>query len=84
MVGLELKDLFLDEEIPYIKIIGKGKYREIEARDVLLTNDAKESLIEWLEARSKVEELEGIGALFITKKLKRMTESDVTKLEVSL
>ena len=80
LVGLELKDLFLDEEIPYIKIVGKGKYREIEARDVLLTNDAKESLIKWLEERSKVEGLEGIGALFITKKLKRMTESDVRRL----
>ena len=80
LVGLELKDLFLDEEIPYIKIVGKGKYREIEARDVLLTNDAKESLIEWLEERNKVEGLEGISALFITKKLKRMTESDVRRL----
>ena len=80
LVGLELKDLFLEEEIPYIKIVGKGKYREMEARDVLLTNDAKESIIEWLEERSKVERLEGINALFITKKLKRMTESDVRRL----
>ena len=80
LVGLELKDLFLDEEIPYIKIVGKGKYREIEARDVLLTNDAKESLIEWLVERNSIEGSDVLNAVFITKKLKRMTESDVRRL----
>lgn len=80
LVGLELKDLFLDEEIPYIKIVGKGKYREIEARDVLLTNDAKESLVEWLEKRNNIEGVNNLNAVFITKKLKRMTESDVRRL----
>ena len=85
LVGLELKDLFLDEEIPYIKIVGKGKYREIEARDVLLTNDAKESLIEWLQERKNLEGSDNLNAVFITKKLKRMTESDVRKLfDISL
>lgn len=80
LVGLELKDLFLDEEIPYIKIVGKGKYHEMEARDVLLTNDAKEAVVEWLNKRSEITGIEGIKAVFITKKLKRMTESDVRKM----
>ena len=80
LVGLELKDLFLDEEIPYVKIVGKGKYREIEARDVLLTNDAKVAFEEWLEERGKLESVGNLNAVFITKKLKRMTESDVRKL----
>ena len=80
LVGLELKDLFLDEDIPYIKIVGKGKYREIEARDVLLTNDAKVALEEWLEERGKLEGAGNLNAVFITKKIKRMTESDVRKL----
>ena len=80
LVGLELKDLFLDEDIPYIKIVGKGKYREIEARDVLLTNDAKVALEEWLEERGKLEGAGDLNAVFITKKIKRMTESDVRKL----
>ena len=80
LVGLELKDLFLDEEIPYIKIVGKGKYREIEARDVLLTNEAKESLENWLIYRDKIEDASNLKAVFITKKSKRMTESDVRRL----
>ena len=80
LVGLELKDLFLDEEIPYIKIVGKGKYREIEARDVLLTNEAKESLENWLIYRDKVEDVEKLKSVFVTKKSKRMTESDVRRL----
>lgn len=80
LVGLELKNLFLNKEIPYITIVGKGKYREIEARDVLLTNDAKEALIEWLEERNKVNGVENLNAVFITKKVKRMTESDVRRL----
>ena len=80
LVGLELKDLFLDEEIPYIKIVSKGKYREIEARDVLLTNDAKEALIEWLEERQNISGIEDTNAVFVTKKCKRMLESEIGKM----
>lgn len=80
LVGLELKDLFLDEEIPYIKIVGKGKYREIEARDVLLTNDAKEALIEWLKERQNISGIDGTNAIFVTKKCKRMLESEIGKM----
>ena len=80
LVGLELKDLFLEEEIPYIKIVSKGKYREIEARDVLLTNEAKESIKKWMIYRNKIEGIDTLDAVFITKKSKRMTESDVRRL----
>lgn len=80
LVGLELSDLFLDEDIPYIKIVGKGKYREIEARDVLLTNDAKEALTQWIRYRNKVDENENTHAVFITKKGKRMGESEVRNM----
>ena len=80
LVGLELKDLFLDEEIPYIKIVGKGKYREIEARDVLLTNDAKVALKEWLEERQNISGIDSTHAVFITKKCKRMLESEIGKM----
>ena len=80
LVGLELKDLFLDEEIPYIKIVGKGKYREIEARDVLLTNHAKEALVEWLEERQNISGIDDTHAVFVTKKCKRMLESEIGKM----
>ena len=80
LVGLELKDLFLNEDIPYVKTVRKGKYREMEARNVFLTNDAKEAIVEWLEVRNEFEGVENLNALFITKKLKRMRESDVMKM----
>ena len=80
LVGLDMDNLFLDEEVPYIRVIGKGVYREIEARTVYLTNSAKESLVEWLEERSKLDGVDEMKEVFITKKLKRMTESDVRKL----
>ena len=78
--GLDLGELFLDDDVPYIKVIGKGTYREIEARTVYLTNSAWESLEEWLEERSKLDGVDEMKEVFITKKLKRMTESDVRKL----
>ena len=77
LVGLDMRDLFLSEEVPYIRVIGKGTYREIEARNVYLTNSAKCALEEWIEERSKAEGIDGINAVFITKNVKRMTESDV-------
>ena len=80
LVGLDMSNLFLNEEVPYIRVIGKGVYREIEARTVYLTNSAKESLVEWLEERSKLDGVDGMEEVFITKKLKRMTESDVRRL----
>ena len=80
LVGLDIDNLFLNEEIPYIRVIGKGTYREIEARTVYLTNSAKESLVEWLEERSKLDGVDRMEEVFITKKLKRMTESEVAKM----
>lgn len=80
LVGLDMGNLFLNEEVPYICVIGKGVYREIEARTVYLTNSAKEALVEWLEERSKLDGVDGMEEVFITKKLKRMTESEVAKM----
>lgn len=80
LVGLDMDDLFLDEEIPFVKIVGKGVYRKMEAKDVFLTNKAKCGLIRWLEVRNDILEVENISAVFLTKKNKRMTESDVKKM----
>ncbi|MBD5103371.1 MAG: tyrosine-type recombinase/integrase [Ruminococcaceae bacterium] len=51
LAGLDLSNLYLDEDIPYIKVIGKGKYREIEGRTVYLTRKAVIHIKEWLEVR---------------------------------
>ena len=78
--GLDMNHLFLDEEMPYIKIIGKGKYREKEARIVYLTKDATDAMKEWLEKRNSVNGIESVDAVFITKTHKRLSESGIKSL----
>lgn len=80
LAGLDMDDLFLDEEMPYIKILGKGKYREQESRTVYLTNDATEAMKEWLEKRNSVNGIENVNAVFITKTQKRLSESEIRSL----
>ena len=80
LTGLDMDDLFLDEEIPYITIVGKGIYRQMESRKVLLTNEAKESIKEWLGEREKIEGIENIQAVFITQKKKRLSESEIRSI----
>ena len=80
LAGLDMNDLFLGEEMPYIKILGKGKYREQEARIVYLTNDATEAMKEWLEKRNGVNGIENVNAVFITKTQKRLSESEIRSL----
>ena len=77
LAGLDISDIFLDEEMPYIKIIGKGKYREIEARQVFLTGDATEAIKEWLEYRNGLENIISENALFLNKNGKRLTEDNI-------
>lgn len=80
LVGLELNDLFLDEDIPYVKIVGKGKYREIESRTVYLTNEATLSVKRWLEVRERFVQGKDDDAVFITKTGKRLKEDEVGKM----
>lgn len=80
LVGLDINDLFLYEEVPYVKVIGKGVYRTLEARTVYLTGRAREHLIDWLNEREKIDKVSELEAVFITKKLKRMTENEIIKM----
>lgn len=80
LVGLELNDLFLDEDIPYVKIVGKGKYREIESRIVYLTNEAMLSVKRWLEVRERFVQGKDDDAVFITKTGKRLKEDEIRKM----
>ena len=77
LAGLEMSDLYLDEEMPYIKIIGKGKYRTQEARIVYLTGDATNAIKEWLEFRNSAENIVDYNAVFLNKNGKRFTEDNV-------
>ena len=80
LVGLDLDDLFLNEDIPYIRIIGKGMYHENESRDVKITKSAADSVKEWLEIRNEFEELQDVQAVFVTKKGRRILESEIRSL----
>ena len=80
LAGLDLSDLFLDADMPYIKIIGKGKYREQEARMVYLTGDAAKAIKEWLEYRSYLEKIlyfYDTEAVFLNKNGKRLNEENI-------
>lgn len=77
LAGLDISDVFLNEDMPYIKIIGKGKYREIEARQVFLTGDVTDAIVEWIEYRKVLDNIFDENALFLNKNGKRLTEDNI-------
>jgi site-specific recombinase XerC len=79
LAGLNMNDLYLDEEIPFLKTVGKGKYREMEARRVYLTKSAVDSLKDWLNYRNEISGIIDKDAIFITKDGTRMTEISIDR-----
>ena len=77
LAGLDLSDLHLDEDMPYITILGKGKYREAESRIVYLTNGSCKALKSWLEYRSTLDNVNDENAVFINKNGSRTTEDNI-------
>lgn len=78
LAGLDISDLYLDEENPYIKVVGKGSIREQESRIVFLSEEETvKSIQHWLDIRSKTENIVDINALFINRNGKRMVESNI-------
>ena len=80
LAGLDLSDLHLDEEIPYITILGKGMYREMQNRTVYLSGSALKALIEWLEYRLTVDNIIDTEAVFINKNGTRTTEKNIKQI----
>ncbi len=77
LAGLDLADLYLEEDIPYIKIIGKGKYRIQEARMIYLTGDAARAIKEWLKYRNSLDDIGDVSAVFANKNGKRLNEDNI-------
>ena len=75
---LDVKDVHLDEDMPYISVIGKGQYREIEKKDVFLTDSAVKKLNEWINVRVTIHAND--EALFLTKDGTRTTEDAIKSL----
>ncbi len=80
VVGLNLEDLSLQGASPYVYILGKGEYKQRQVRTVFLTGSATEALLRWLEIRAKIEGIEKVNAVFVTKNLERVTEDGVQKM----
>ena len=75
--GLDLDDVYLDEDIPYINVLGKGHYREMEKQPVFLTESTSRYLKEWLEFRKTVDNIVDVDALFVNRKGKRFNEAGI-------
>ena len=80
LAGLDLSDLHLDEEMPYITILGKGVYREMQNRTVYLSRSALKALNEWLEYRNTLDNIVDTEAVFINKNGTRTTERNIKQI----
>ena len=80
LAGLDLTDLHLDEEMPYITILGKGVYREMQNRTVYLSGSALKALKEWLEYRNTLDNIVDTEAVFINKNGTRTTERNIKQI----
>lgn len=80
LAGLDLSDLHLDEEMPYITILGKGVYREMQNRTVYLSGSALKAIREWLEYRSTLDNIVDTEAVFINKNGTRTTERNIKQI----
>ena len=80
LTGLDLSDLYLEDEHPYIMVMGKGIYYKEDAEKVLVSKDAKAAILEWLEIRKGVENIVDEKAVFINKNGKRLSEENIQDL----
>ena len=80
LAGLDLSDLHLGEEMPYVTILGKGVYRETQNRTVYLSRSALKALREWLEYRSSLNNIVDTEAVFINKNGTRTTEKNIKQI----
>lgn len=77
LAGLDLSDLHLHNENPYILVMGKGVYYKQDAEPVLVSKDAKCAFEEWMLIRNTVENIVDIQAVFLNKNGKRLSEDNI-------
>lgn len=77
LAGLNLSDLHLECDHPYITVMGKGVYYEEDADSVLVSKDAKLSIEEWLNIREAVDDIIDKNAVFLNKNGKRLNEDNI-------
>ncbi|WP_180272667.1 site-specific integrase [Konateibacter massiliensis] len=82
LAGLDIDNLFLEEEHPYILVISKGTYDYSDnGKDIVyLTKDATAALNEWLEYRMELDDIVDSKAIFLNKNGKRMNEENIQNM----
>lgn len=80
LAGLNLSDLHLDCDHPYITVMGKGVYYEEDADPVLVSKDAKLAIEEWLKIRETVDNIIDKNAVFLNKNGKRLNEDNIKSI----
>jgi site-specific recombinase XerD len=78
LINLDVNDLHLDEERPYIMVLGKGKIEQYDK--VYVSKEAKECVEEYLIERSifvRENNVESNG-LFLSNERKRMSKTAIT------
>lgn len=76
LAGLDIKDIFLDSDMPYVTILGKGDYDKDEYRTVYLTGGSINAIRQWIKVRNTVEIIDN-NALFVNKNGKRLNEGNI-------
>lgn len=79
LAGLDIENVFLEEEHPYILVISKGTYDYTDnGKDIVyLTKDAIAALTEWFEYRKNIPNIIDDKAVFLNKNGKRMNEDNI-------
>lgn len=78
LCGLDLNDLHLESNYPYVEVIRKGAYSELEYETVYISNDACKVLKEWLEVRNKIQTVS--NAVFLTREGLRIKEKNIIRI----
>lgn len=74
ILGLDLGDVYLDNDIPFIHIWGKGN----KQRDVFITEEAANHLREYIKERDEFLDGDNVQALFISNRKGRLSKTVVT------
>ena len=82
MTGLDIDDVFLNEEHPYILVISKGTYDYTDdGKDIVyLTKDATAAFNEWFEYRTTLTNVLDRDAVFLNKNGNRLTVWDIQNI----
>ena len=82
LTGLDIDDVFLNEEHPYILVISKGTYDYTDdGKDIVyLTKDATVAFNEWFEYRNTLTNVLDRDAVFLNRNGNRLTVWDIQNI----